>query len=492
MKKINLLAFDLGASNGRGILGRFDGKSIKMEELHRFENCYVKRDDLLYWDINMLFGELKETFRKYQEKAEAPLASFGIDSWGVDYGLLDASGKLIGDPRCYRNGVDEDMERVWSVISKHDMFMRTGIAALNFNTVYQLCRRKAEGDEALSKADSMLMIPDLLAYMLTGEKACEYTNATTTQLYSPTKQDWDYEMIDMLGLPRHIFRSIQPSGTLRGALSLSVQQEAGIGPVPFAAIGSHDTASAVCAIPGRGSFAFCSSGTWSLFGVETDKPILSENVFNSNFSNEGTVQGGFRPLKNIMGLWLIQECRRDWAKAGYHTDWDGIVAKAKEAAPLRSIIDPDYGSFFGVGDMQGRIQDYCRMTNQPVPESIGEVARCIYESLALKYRWALERLSEIKGAPIDTLNIVGGGCKNKMLNQLAADSTGIPVVTGPEEGAAIGNLLMQAVALDELSGIEELREVVRNSFPVEEYLPRHTRQWDDAYAKLLHNMENYQ
>ncbi len=489
MKKMNLLAFDLGASNGRGILGRFDGKRIAMEELHRFENCYMQKDALLYWDINMLYGNLKETFQKYAHRIREPLSCFGIDSWGVDYGLLDSSGMLLGDPRCYRNGVDEDMERVWKNVPKHELFARTGIASLNFNTVYQLCRRKHEGDDQLARADCMLMIPDLLGYMLTGEKASEYSNATTTQLYSPLLKNWDYELIEKLSLPPHIFKPVQASGTLRGSLKKSLQGEIGLGAASFAAVGSHDTASAVCAIPGQGNFAFCSSGTWSLFGVETEMPILSESVYESNFSNEGTVQGGFRPLKNIMGLWLIQECRRDWVKSGNSLSWDDIVLLAEKAAPLRSIIDPDHASFFGIGNMQQKIQDYCRSTAQPVPQSIGEIARCIYESLALKYRWALERLGEIKGAKLDTLNIVGGGCKNKMLNQLAADSADVPFITGPEEGAAIGNLLMQAVALKELSGIEELRQVVRRSFPVETYLPHHTQQWDDAYAKLLELMK---
>lgn len=489
MQALRLLAFDLGASNGRGILGHFDGKTLQMEELHRFENCYVDKNGLLFWDIDMLFGALKDSFAKYAGRGEAPLSSFGIDSWGVDYGLLDAAGALIEAPRCYRNGTDADMERVFAQIDKRELFMRTGIAALNFNTIYQLCRRKAENDPALARADCMLMIPDLLAYLLTGEKASEYTNATTTQLYAPAKHNWDFELIERLGLPRHIFQTIQPAGTLRGALSQAVQAETGLGAVPFAAIGSHDTASAVCAIPGRGNFAFCSSGTWSLFGVETDEPLLSDYVYEAGFSNEGTVQGGFRPLKNIMGLWIVQECRRDWIKEGLQLSWNDIVAQAQRAPALRSVIDPDYGPFFSVGNMREKIQDYCRRTKQPVPESVGEIARCIYESLALKYRWALDRLAEIKGAKIDMLNIVGGGCQNKMLNQMAADAAGIPVTAGPQEGAAIGSLLMQAMALGEISSMDELRQVVRDSFDVEEYLPRHSQAWEDAYGKLLDCMD---
>jgi len=284
-------------------------------------------------------------------------------------------------------------------------------------------------------------MPDLLGYFLTGEKKSEYTEATTSMLYNPTTKDWDWQTIEALELPKKIFTPLDRAGSLRGTLRPELAEELGINQAHFAAVGTHDTASAVAAIPGTGSFAFCSSGTWSLFGVETDKPILTDAVRDANFSNEGTIQGGFRPLKNIMGLWLIQECRRDWQKAGMRLSWNDIVEEAKKAEPFRSVIDPDYGEFFAGGRMVEKTQAFCRETNQPVPETVGQIARCIYESLALKYRWALERLEEIKGQRIDTLNIVGGGCQNELLNQFAADSIDRPVVTGPIEGAAIGNLL---------------------------------------------------
>ena len=331
----------------------------------------------------------------------------------------------------------------------------------------------------------MLMMPDLLGYFLTGEKKSEYTEVTTSMLYNPTTKDWDWETIDALGLPRKIFTPLDRAGQLRGKLRPELCAELGINQANFAAVGTHDTASAVAAIPGTGSFAFCSSGTWSLFGVETDAPILSDSVRDANFSNEGTVQGGFRPLKNIMGLWLIQECRRDWAKKGTLYSWNEIVEEAKKVQPLRSIIDPDCGDFFVGGNMVEKIRNFCRTHGQPVPETVGEIARCIYESLALKYRWALERLEEIKGQKIDTLNIVGGGIQNKLLNQMVADSINRPVITGPVEGAAIGNLLSQAMALGEIKDMEQLRQVVRNSEAVEEYTPNHTADWDEAYAKLL-------
>ena len=485
MKKLNLLAFDLGASNGRAILGQFDGDRLEMRELHRFENNYIEMNGVYYWDLPYLYNQLKLGLLAFKHANVGELDCFGIDTWGVDYGLLDRNGHLLGNPRSYRLAVDEDMKRVWDIVPLKTLFARTGIATMNFNTIYQLYRRKAGGDVALENAEDMLLLPDLLGYFLTGEKKSEYTNVTTGMFYNPTTKDWDWETIDALGLPRKIFGEMDRAGSLRGQLRSELCQELGLNAARFAAVGTHDTASAVAAIPGTGSFAFCSSGTWSLFGVETDTPILTEAVRQSNFSNEGTIQGGFRPLKNIMGLWLIQECRRDWIKQGHKYSWDEIVAEARKAEPLRSIIDPDYGEFFAGGNMEGKIQEFCRRTGQPVPETVGQVARCIYESLALKYRWALERLEEIKGQRIDTLNIVGGGCQNRLLDQMAADSIDRPVITGPVEGAAIGNLLAQAMALGAVKDVADLRRVVRNSEDVNEYTPNHTPEWEAAYQKLL-------
>ncbi len=483
MKK-NLLAFDLGASNGRAILGQLEDGKITMTELHRFENNYIEMNGVFYWDLPYLYNQLKLGLLAFKNANVGDLDCFGIDTWGVDYGLLDKNGHLLGNPRSYRFAVNKDYEEAWKTVDFPTLFSRTGIANQNFNTVYQLYRRKREGDVALENAETLLMLPDLLGYFLTGEMKSEYTNVTTSMLYNPTTKDWDWETIEVLGLPKKIFTAIDQAGTVRGHLRPELAEELGLNQAPMAAVGTHDTASAVAAIPGTGSFAFCSSGTWSLFGVETDEPILTDDVRDANFANEGTIQGGFRPLKNIMGLWLIQECRRDWIKQGKKLSWNDIVIEAQKAEPLRSIIDPDYGEFFAGGQMEKKIQDYCRKTGQPVPETVGEVARCIYESLALKYRWALERLQEIKGEHIGQLNIVGGGIQNKLLNQMVADSLDRPVVTGPVEGAAIGNLLAQAMALGEIKDLEELRQVVRNSEDVNIYQPNHTQAWEDAYARM--------
>ena len=482
----NMIAFDLGASNGRAILGQFDGKRLAMRELHRFENNYIEMNGVFYWDTPYLYNQLKQGLLAFRQGGFGDLDSFGIDTWGVDYGLLDRNGHLAGVPRSYRLGVQADIDAVTSRIPRETLYQRSGIdTVLTFNTLYQLYRRKREGDAALEMADTLLLTPDLLGYFLTGAVGTEYTIATTTQLYNPTAGDWDWETIDQLGLPRRIFTRIEPSGTIRGRLRPELCRELGLNPAAFVAVGSHDTASSVAAIPGRGSFAFCSSGTFSLVGMEVEKPVLDAQAMADGFSNEGTIQGGFRPLRNIIGLWLIQECRRDWMKAGQNLSWDDIVREAQGAPALQSIIDTDSPEFYAGGGMEEKIRAFCRRTGQRVPETVGETARCIYESLALKYRSAIEGLERMKGEAISSLNIVGGGIQNKLLCQMAADATGRPVVTGPIEGAAMGNLLTQAMALGDIAGLDELRDVVRHSVEVDTYTPNQTPEWEKAYEKLL-------
>lgn len=480
----NLLAFDLGASNGRAILGQLGGDKLAMRELHRFENHYIEKDGVFYWDLPYLYSQLKLGLLAFKKANLGPLDCFGIDTWGVDYGLLDKNGHLLANPRAYRCSKEQDMEEVWKTIPFEKLFARTGIAAVNFNTVFQLYRRRREGDASLQNAETMLLMPDLLGYFLTGEISSEYTNVTTTMLYNPKTMDWDWKIIDKLDLPRKIFTKIDRAGSVRGRLRPELAKELGLNQANFAAVGTHDTASAIAAIPGDGNFAFCSSGTWSLFGVETDEPILTSAARKANFSNEGTVQGGFCLLQNIMGLWLIQECRREWQRQGNKLSWDEIVREAEKAEPFRSVINPDWGEFFAGGQMVEKIQAFCLKTSQPMPETVRQIARCIYESLALKYRWALERLEEIKGESVDKLNIVGGGTQNKLLNQFAADSIDRPVVTGPVEGAAVGNLLAQAMALGDINSIEKLRSIVRQTDKVESYMPNHTPEWEMAYQKL--------
>ncbi len=488
MKTLDLLAFDIGASNGRGIIGRFDGQRIALHTVGYFDNNFTQRGALGFWDYGSILGNIKNVFRKAYAQGFAPQA-FGIDTWGVDYGLLDEKGELIEDPRAYRVSTDREMFAAWERISKRELFTITGIAANNFNTIFQLYRRVMEDDAALKAAHTLLFMPDLLGYSLTGEKKSEYTIASTSGLLEVRSRAFSGDVLSRLSIPARIFTDLDMPGTLRGKLTKEAAAELGAPRVPFAAVGAHDTASAVAAIPGEGDFAFCSSGTWSLFGIETEEPVLSDFVYDANFTNEGTVQGGYRPLKNIMGLWLIQECRRAWAGDGEKLDWEDIKARAAQAAPLRSVIDPDEPAFYQAGDMPGKIRAYCRKTGQPEPDSVGAFARCVYESLALKYRWAVERLGEMKGRPIRSLNITGGGIQNLLLNQMAADATGLPVTAGPIEGAAMGNALMQAVALGEINNLPEVRQVVRDSVTPLRYEPRPGLGWDEAYARMLANME---
>ena len=484
MKKLNLLAFDLGASNGRGILGEFDGQRIEMRELHRFENNYIDLNGMFYWDILNMFNQMKQAILAFKKEGLGELDSFGIDTWGVDYGLLDRNGALLSNPRSYRHATDEDVAAAHAVVPQRTLFERTGISSNNFNTVYQLYRRVREKDPSLEAAKTLLFTPDLLGYFFTGEKMSEYTITTTSALYDVVNRTWDTATMKELGIPADIFAPVQKSGSLRGQLLPAICDELQVNPAKFAAIGSHDTASAVAAIPGKGSFAFCSSGTWSLFGAEMDKPVLTEDAYEGGFSNEGTVQGGYRPLKNIMGLWLMQECRRDWKKQGINLSWDEIEEEGRKAEAFRSLVDVDYGEFYAGGHMQEKIQEFCRRTGQPVPETVGQVTRCVFESLALKYRYAVEVLETMKGQKIESLNIVGGGIRNRILNEFAASATARPVITGPVEGAAMGNMLMQAVALGELGGLDDVREVVRRSVETETYEPKDTSVWDEAYERV--------
>ena len=486
----NLLAFDLGASNGRAILGRLEGDRLTLHELHRFENRSLREGELLTWNLPHLYEQLLCGFRAFASTRNGDLDCFGIDGWGVDYGLLDASGKVLECPRSYRIAQPEDCSQVWETVRPEALFASGGINSRNAtNTLYQLCRRQRENDPSLANAQTLLLLPDLLGFLLTGQIAAEYTNATTTMLCNPNTHDWAWETIEALNLPRRIFPRIDRAGRLRGKLRQSVAESTGINRAPFAAVGTHDTASAVAAIPAESEFAFCSSGTWSIFGTETGSPILSSAMYRSGFSNEGTVQGAFCPLRNIMGLWLIQECRHRWQNDGLRLSWDEIVAEAHKAPALRSIIDPDAKEFFNTPDMPQAIRYYCRSVGQPEPETIGQTARCIYESLALKYRWAMEQLEMLCGRKFDRLHIVGGGCSNNLLNQFVADSIDRTVLTGPAEAAAIGNLLMQAMALGEVHDIMHLRRVVRNSFEVKQWNAQHTPDWDKAYDCLCAQMK---
>ena len=488
MNALNVLGIDLGASSGRAMLGTLEGKKLTIREIHRFLNEPVTLCGRFVWDMPRLFHEIKQALLKLSKSGET-VDAIGIDTWGVDFGLLDKNGHLLSLPVHYRdartNGIPE---KVRAIIPDEELFARTGIAFNSFNTLYQLYAMKEEGDPALESAQDLLFLPDLLAYFLTGRKGTEYTIASTSQLLNPFTRDWDRELMEKLGIPAHIFGEVKLPGTVRGTLLPEIAKECGVAEIPVIAIGGHDTASAVAAVPAQEKdFAYISSGTWSLLGAEVQKPLCTEGVMKANYTNEGGVDGSIRLLKNIMGLWIIQECKREWDRRGSETSFGELVELSMQAPAFKAILDVDDACFLAPGNMPARIQAYCAKSGQPVPEGKGEISRVIYESLALKYRWAIERLEEdMLKKPIEALHIVGGGSKNALLNRFTAEAIKRPVIAGPDEGTIIGNLLVQAQALGAISGIRELREVVENSFPTKTFLPETDgKAWDEAYQRYI-------
>ena len=465
------LAFDLGAESGRAMLGTLDAGRLAVEELHRFANTPVRVFDALYWDTLRLWHDIQRGLAIAGRERQLQLDGIGIDTWGVDFALLGADGALADNPRHYRdartNGV---MEKVFSVVPRAEVFAQTGIQFMQINSLYQFYALKLAGSPALAAARTLLFMPDLLNYWLTGVARAELTIASTSQFYDPRKKTWARDLLERLGLPTHILPEIVAPGTRLGPLLDSVAQAAGLGAVPVYATGCHDTASAVAAVPAEGAnWCYISSGTWSLMGAELDEPIVNERVLAQNLTNEIGAAGKVRFLKNIAGLWLLQECRRAWALEGACPEYsyDELVRLAGEAGPARAIIDPD--AFLEPGDMPRKIAEHCRARGQTPPETPGEFTRTILESLAERYRQVLESLEALAGRRFDAIHIVGGGSRNALMNQLVADATGRTVIAGPSEATAIGNVLIQAIGAGELSGLEEARAVVRRSFGVEVY-----------------------
>ena len=488
MKTLNLLGFDFGASSGRAMLGTLENGKLEIKEVHRFSNDPVMFCGRFVWDLPRLFYEMKQALLKISHM-KVKVDAIGIDTWGVDFGLLDKNGRLLGLPVHYRDARTDGMrEAVRRVIPDAELFGRTGLAYNSFNTIYQLYAMRLEGDPTLDMAEHMLFMPDLLAWLLTGKVGTEYTIASTSALLNPYTRDWDRELLEKLDIPERMLGEVKLPGTVRGTLLPEIARECGVEEIPVIAVGGHDTASAVAAVPARDAdFAYISSGTWSLLGAEIPKPLCEESVMNANYTNEGGVNGSIRLLKNIMGLWIIQECKREWDRRSDAVDFAGLVELAVKAPAFKAMIDVDDQCFMAPGDMPARIQAYCEKTGQAVPKGRGEISRVIYESLALKYRWAIERLEQdLLKKPVRSLNIVGGGSKNVLLNRFTAEAIQRPVITGPSEGTVIGNLLMQAVALGELEDIWALRRVVEASFPTEEYLPETDgKAWDEAYERYL-------
>ena len=469
MKKV--LAFDFGASNGRALIGEVKEGKLVYTEVHRFSNDPVLINGTLYWDFLRLIHEIKTGIVK--AKQAGGFDSIGIDTWGVDYGLLDKKGNIINTPYHYRDLRTEGaMEKVFDLCGgKQEVYSRTGIQFMRFNTLFQLHVSATEDKEAYEKAESMLFIPDLMAYVLTGEKVAEYTIASTSQMLNPFTGEWDRDLVKKAGVNPDLLPKIVPSGYVYGNVKADICEELGIESVPVIAVCTHDTGSAVAAVPGEmDNCCYISCGTWSLMGVELDKPVVSEESFNENFTNEGGYNKSIRFLKNIMGLWIIQESRRRWEKEGESLTFAQLAEMATEAKSV-CYIDPDYPEFDNPGNMPERIREFCRKTGQQEPATIGETARCIYESLALKYKYTLESIEKLTGKKFNAINIIGGGCKAEILCRMTADICGVKVVAGPSEATALGNIAVQMIALGEIKDLKQAKHMIALGGDVKEYLP---------------------
>lgn len=488
------LALDMGAESGRGVVGTLDtaGK-LTLDEVHRFPNGPVAMGDTLYWDLPRLIAEARTAIGRAAAQSGS-LQGIGVDTWGVDFGLLDKTGALIGLPVHYRDARTNGMvEKVFGRVPRAEVFARTGIQTMPINTLFQLAALAERSPRLLEAADTLLFIPDLLHFYLTGRADAEYTIATTSQMFDSRQGKWATEILETLGLPTHFLPAVLPAGTEYGVLRAEDAAATGAGTVPIIAPAGHDTACAVAAVPADGGdgWAYLSSGTWSLLGVEVPAAVINSETEAANVTNEGGVDGTIRLLKNIAGLYLVQECRRAYARQGTERTYDQLTRLAAESAPLASLIDPDHPAFLAPPDMPEALREQCRATGQTPPEGIGATIRCVLDSLALKYRVTLETMERITGRKIHTLHIVGGGSQNRLLNQLAADATGRLVKAGPVEATAIGNVLLQARARGQVGSLSELRAIVRASFPIETFAPDPAArsQWDDAYQRFAALLE---
>ncbi len=487
------IACDLGAESGRVILGTLQDGLLTLEELHRFSNDPIRVDGSLRWDAPRLFTELKDGLARVaaylKDNGLGSADGLSVDSWGVDYVLTGDTDPPL--PYHYRDPRTADAYR--GVIEGRDaehVFAETGIQFMPINTLYQLLAHQRAEPEQMAGAERVLPIADYFHALLSGVGVAERSLASTTQLYNPVTRNWSEALMERFGLPPSLFPPLVDSGTVLGPLLPAIASETGLGAVPVIATCSHDTGAAVAAVPaekgadGDDDWAFLSSGTWSLLGVELPGPLINAEVRAANFTNEAGYGGSVRFLKNIAGLWIVQECRRAWLTEGTDYSYDALTRLAGEAEPLRSLIRPDDGRFLGPGGMPDKVRDFCREAGQAVPETPGQVVRCALESLALSYRRTLEQIEALTGRAVRRLHIVGGGSRNRLLNQFAADATGRAVIAGPVEATAIGSLLLQAVALGHLGSLADLRRTVRASFPVHSYAPENTDAWDEAYTRF--------
>jgi rhamnulokinase len=488
MASTNSLVFDLGASSGRAVAARFDGSRFRLEVIHRFENRPVRAGDTLLWDFLRLHSEIKVGLEK-AVRACGTIDSIGVDTWGVDFGFIDRTGRVVGHPVHYRDARRNGMSaEVFKLIPARRLFDLTGLFVGSYMSLFSLCAMKTDAAPELAAADRLLMMPDLFNFLLTGEAANEYAEATTTLAYNQAEGKWEDRILGPLGIPAGLFRAPVLPGTPVGKLQGSVCRELDVPAIPVIAPATHDTASAVAGVPvtgADGSWAFLSIGTWAVVGVETPSPVITGEVFESGYGNEGGVEGRNLLACNVTGLWIVQQCREKWMREdGGEITWDGVVRGCLEAPRLRSLIDVDEPAFAGVQpDMPRVIAEHCAAKGLPVPSGRGETARCIYESLALKFRRRLEQLEGFTGRRIDLIHMVGGGTQNASLCQWTADATGVPVVAGPVETTVAGNFLMQLKGTGQIGSLEEGRRIVAVSSETRAYSPRDRAEWDEAYGR---------
>ncbi len=483
------LAIDLGAESGRVIAGLWNGTRLRLEEVHRFPNGGVLFDESLRWDVVRLWGEIQEGLKLAAAQYGNSIVSVGADAWGVDYVLLSRDGEMLGHPYCYRDSrTDRMMPRAFRRVPREELFRRSGLQFMQFNTLFQLMAHHKDAPQSLASADCLLLMPDFIHWCLCGSKRAEFTIATTTQCVHPTRRSWNKALLKEFDLPTSMLPKIVQPGTRLGWLRPSVAGETGLGRVAVVAPPSHDTASAVAGVPtkntGKQNWAYISSGTWSLMGAEVDKALLTSRTLEYNLTNEGGVDGTYRLLKNIMGLWLVQRCKRSFDaddKVHSYAELERLAAKAR---PLRSIVNPNDPRFLNPPDMPRAIQAYCRETKQPVPRTIGEMVRCARESLALMYREVLGALEELTGNRMEVIHIVGGGSKDSLLNQMTADACQRPVIAGPVEATAMGNLMTQVRASGEVKSLAEMREVIRRSSQVKRYKPGAADAWEASAERF--------
>ncbi len=485
------LAADFGASSGRLVAGLYDGGRIQLEDVARFPNGGVRLAGRLHWDLPALWQNLLHALGEAAQRYGDHAKSIGVDTWGVDFGLISQDDELLGNPLHYRDqGTDGILETAFQTLPRDKIYEATGLQFMQFNSLYQLLAMQARNSTILQAADRLLMIPDLFHWLLTGEKVNEYTNATTTQMLDPRTGAWSPDILNAFGLPAGLLGEPTQPGAQLGGVRREIADATGFQSLQVVLPGTHDTASAVMAVPAgtgpaeRPTWCYISSGTWSLMGVELTGPIITDESAAWNFTNEGGVGGSIRFSKNIAGLWLLQECRRIWSRETPELTWDELVAMAQQAPPAESWIDPDHPRFVAPADMPAEIVAFCRETGQSPPASRGEIARCALESLALRYRWVLQCLERLTGGSIETIHIVGGGAQNRLLNQMAADACNRTVAAGPSEATALGNVLVQLIASGQLTDAVQARQLVRASFAVDSYSPAGDSRWDDAFARF--------